>query len=533
MRKITSFILLILVLGLIGCTRNNEVKPSKLSVDEIFNQEAINVLEPKIDVTALELITHKFNVKDTAGFLVLTEEGQGINLKDHYVIGSFQSTLTNAQVTPQFYYKYWTNDNNERMVTIYSSKDPKVLKNINLEINSFKYQQMNDYFVVTNNTTGISTKYTFKDFVMTESILEIDSFSQKFDLEIGQYGYVFNNNDVTIYKNNVYYDYQPRMTADKASNRAQQFFLNNGNILYFGLTYVLSDEDYDVIYNNQKAVINYELYEVESKKRKEIKLDFMVSGVINNSLFQVGLDSDLEILTNKAQNIVSAKRINPQTKTFIDYEDIILIADNKFESVYVFENDLGAVPFNNINLYIGANYYYQLKNEGLFVFDDFGKVKQHYFNISSLNQILYNKYILSSVNSIGEYAIYEMSSREMVSQKAKRLSSFGSNNYLFVDSNNSIKLFLSDGNFKTLNGTLLKVVNHFDNDYLNVYVTFDSDNIFSYYNQNGELLFKVHSYVDTLKIMHTYEENNSYRMLVSIQDITAGEKVFIIKGEIS
>jgi len=33
--------------------------------------------------------------------------------------------------------------------------------------------------------------------------------------------------------------------------------------------------------------------------------------------------------------------------------------------------------------------------------------------------------------------------------------------------------------------------------------------------------------------MNTYEKNNSYRMLLSIEDINEGEKVFIIKGEIS
>lgn len=477
-------------------------------------------------------MTTNFNILNKEGFLILTREGQGINLEKQVVIGSFTSLLLEADVVSQYYYKYSENENDETIVTIYSAVTGKTLKTINLELESFTMHPYEDYFVVTNLETGISTKYSFKDYEMTSETLVEDDFINNYDIEIENYGYEFNNNEVTIYKDDIYYDFQPRMNYDKSANMSNIFVLNNGNILYYGLTYVLSDEDYDVYYNNQKVRLSYELYEVKSKKRNPIELDFIVTDLFNNMLYKNASNKDIEVITKKVENIVGARRINRETKTMIDLEPITLFVNNDLDSIKVFENDLGPIRINEFDMSIGINGYYQLKNNALFVFDDSGKVKQHYFNVSSTNQILYDKYVVSPSDTVGEYAIYDMNTRELISERISLINIYGANNYISVDSNNNYRLFLRDGNYKQLHGVFSGVVDWFGELDLTIYVTKDeSVNRYYYYNQNGDLLFSVNNNGNSLNVLYTYAEDNSYRMLVSVYDINEGEKIFVIKGE--
>lgn len=482
-------------------------------------------MSKEMDIKVRSLGLGDFNLKEQNGFLILTIDGVLVNLKNGFIETLPNQLIDDYSLTSEFY--YYRDYDNER-ITIFSAIDSKILRTIDTRLKSFSIDYTGKSFTETDRQTNKTTKYQFENFQMKEVVNQNDYTTPSYDIQIDDLGYILYDDEIIIFNNDVYYAYVYQMDNDKSSYQSDFFILNNGNILLCGISQVEGD-DYDVVLNGRKVKIYYELYDVLTKKRKDISLNIHIDSIINNKLLDSQILDSQSVLTDKVHNLVLGRRINPKTKAFIDAETILLTSDNELKNISFIKNALGPVTSSNLDQrLISSNF--MINEKGMFVFDEQGEI-QHFYQGINNNHIIYDKFIISK-DTTGNYSIKNLHTNTIITTKLSKASSSSKVSNLFINKDNQLELLQKDGSLIELEGTYSHLINPFDKEELNVYVTFNwFTQKYSYYDYYGNLLFS-NNYSDNQEsVVLSYQEGNTYRFVIQTDDYYYGRKYYVIEGD--
>lgn len=171
-----------------------------------------------------------------------------------------------------------------------------------------------------------------------------------------------------------------------------------------------------------------------------------------------------------------------------------------------------------------------INEKGMFVFDEQGEI-QHFYQGINNNHIIYDKFIISK-DTTGNYSIKNLHTNTIITTKLSKASSSSKVSNLFINKDNQLELLQKDGSLIELEGTYSHLINPFDKEELNVYVTFNwFTQKYSYYDYYGNLLFS-NNYSDNQEsVVLSYQEGNTYRFVIQTDDYYYGRKYYVIEGD--